>query len=140
MVKCLGKLTIIGLDNGLSPGRHRAIIWTNTEILLIGPLGTHFSEILIEIVIFSFKKCIWKYRQEIGGYFVSTSMCEHRSMSAFPIFVPVELSHVYPVRATIKIPVQENWAAESFVVLWELRTNMNNATSYSTEQNKFTYS
>ena len=45
------KLTIIGSDNGLSPGRRQAIIWTNagTCILLIGPLGTNFSEILIEI-------------------------------------------------------------------------------------------
>ena len=37
---------IIGSDNGLSPGRHQAIIWTNTGILLIRPLGTNFSEIL----------------------------------------------------------------------------------------------
>ena len=25
---CVGKLTIIGSDNGLSPGRHQVIIWT----------------------------------------------------------------------------------------------------------------
>ena len=53
---CVVKLTIIGSDNGLSPGRRQAIIWTNAGILLIGPLGTNFSEILIEIHIFSFKK------------------------------------------------------------------------------------
>ena len=53
---CIGKLTIIGSDNGLSPGRRQAIIWTNVGILLIGPLGTNFSEILIEILTFSFKK------------------------------------------------------------------------------------
>ena len=53
---CVGKLTIIGSDNGLSPGRRQAIIWTNAEILLIGPLGTNFSENLIGIQIFSFKK------------------------------------------------------------------------------------
>ena len=46
---CINKLTIIGSDNGLSPGRRKAIIWTNAGILLIGPLGTNFSEILIEI-------------------------------------------------------------------------------------------
>ena len=45
---CIGKLTIIGSDNGLSPGRRQAIIWTNAAILLIGPLGTNFSEILNE--------------------------------------------------------------------------------------------
>ena len=31
-------LTIIGPDNGLSPGRRKAIIWTNASILLIEPL------------------------------------------------------------------------------------------------------
>ena len=30
-------LTIIGSDGGLWPGGHQAIIWTNAEILLIGP-------------------------------------------------------------------------------------------------------
>ena len=49
-------LTIIGADNGLSPGRRQAIIWTNAGILLIEPLGTNFSEILIRIKIFSFNK------------------------------------------------------------------------------------
>ena len=53
---CVGEITIIGSDNGLSPCRHQAIIWTNTGILLIGPLVTNFSEILIGIQTFSFKK------------------------------------------------------------------------------------
>ena len=53
---CIGNLTIIGSNNGLSPGRRQAIIWTNGGILLIGPLGTYFSEILIRIQTFSFKK------------------------------------------------------------------------------------
>ena len=57
---CVGKLTIIGSDNGLSPGRRQAIIWTNAGISLIGPLGTNFSEILIEILTFSFKKMYLK--------------------------------------------------------------------------------
>ena len=43
---CVSKQTIIGSDNGLSPGRRQAIIWTNAGILLIGTLGTNFSEIL----------------------------------------------------------------------------------------------
>ena len=53
---CVGNLTIIGSDNGLSPGRRQAIIRTNAVILSIGPLGTNFSEILIKIITFSFKK------------------------------------------------------------------------------------
>ena len=47
---------IIGSDNDLSPVRRQAIIWTNAGILLIGPWGTNFSEILIGIQTFSFKK------------------------------------------------------------------------------------
>ena len=53
---CVMKLIIIGSDNDLSPGRCQAIIWTNAVILLIGPLGTNFSEISMEIHISSFKK------------------------------------------------------------------------------------
>ena len=51
----VSKLTIIGSDSGLSPGRHHAIIWPNAGLLLIGPLGTNFNEIIKEIHIFSFK-------------------------------------------------------------------------------------
>ena len=57
---CVSKLTIIDSDNGLSPGRRQAIIWTNAGILLIGPLGTNFSEILNKIYTFSFKKMYLK--------------------------------------------------------------------------------
>ena len=53
---CVGNSTIIGPDNGLSPGGRQAIIWTNAGILLIGPWGTNFSEILIGIQTFSLKK------------------------------------------------------------------------------------
>ena len=53
---CVSNLTIIGSDNSLSPDRRQAIIWTNAELLLIGPSGTNFCEILIRIDTFSFKK------------------------------------------------------------------------------------
>ena len=53
---CVSKLTIIVSDNGLSPGRRQVIIWNNVGILSIGLLGTNFSEFLIEILTFSFKK------------------------------------------------------------------------------------
>ena len=52
----VSNLTIIGSDNGLAPGRRQAIIWTNAGMLLIGPLGINFSEILIKIQTFSSKK------------------------------------------------------------------------------------
>ena len=53
---CVGKLIIIGLDNGLSPDRRQAIIWTNVGLLSIGPLQTYFSENLIKIQQFSLNK------------------------------------------------------------------------------------
>ena len=52
----VSKLTSFGSHNGLSPVQRQAIIWTNAGILLTWPLGTNFSEILIKIVAFSFKK------------------------------------------------------------------------------------
>ena len=53
---CVSKITIFGSDNGLSPDRRQAIIWTNAGILLIGPLRTNLSEMFIEIHTVSFKK------------------------------------------------------------------------------------
>ena len=53
---CVANLTTIDSDNGLSPGRRQAIVWTNVGILLIEPLGTNFSDILIEVITFSVKK------------------------------------------------------------------------------------
>ena len=74
LVHC-DKKTIIGSDNGLSPGRRQVIIWTNAGIMLIGP-SANFSEILIEIYTIHFhsRKCIWKYHLENGGHLVSASM------------------------------------------------------------------
>ena len=63
-------------DNGLSPGRHQAITWTNAGMLLIVPLGTNFSEILVEIYVFFIKKTYLNCRQEIGDDFVLASMCK----------------------------------------------------------------
>ena len=52
----LSKQTSIGSDNGLLPDRRQTIIWTSARILLTGPSGTDFSEILIKTHTFSFKK------------------------------------------------------------------------------------
>ena len=64
---CVSYWTIIGSDNGLSPGRRQALIWNHTRILLIRNLGTNFSEILSEIHTLWFKKMhlkmsSWKWR------------------------------------------------------------------------------
>ena len=61
---CVSNLTIIGSDNGLSPGRCQAIIWTNPGILLF----------LIRIQTFSLRKCTWKCRLRNGVHFISASM------------------------------------------------------------------
>ena len=53
---CIGKLIIIGSNNGLSHGGHQTIIWTTPGILLIGPLGTNLSDILMGIRTFSSMK------------------------------------------------------------------------------------
>ena len=55
-----GNLTIIGSDNGLSPGGCQTTVWTNVGKLLIWPLGTNFSELLFEILVHS-RKCICPY-------------------------------------------------------------------------------
>ena len=57
---CFGNLTTICSDNDLLPGRCQAIIWTNAAILLIVPLWSSFSGILIKIQTFSFKKMHFK--------------------------------------------------------------------------------
>ena len=60
----------IGTDNGLLPIQRLAIIYTNTGLLLIGPLGTNFSEIAIKIQNFSFMKMHLKYHLWSRGHFV----------------------------------------------------------------------
>ena len=71
---CVSKLTIIGSDNVLSPGRRQAIIWTNAGILLIRTARSNFSEILGEIHSFSFSKMRLKMLSGNGVYLVSASM------------------------------------------------------------------
>ena len=75
---CVSKVTIIGSDSGLSPGRCQAIIWTNAGILLIRTLGASFNEMLSELIWFSFKKMglktsSAKWRQFCLGLNVLTS-------------------------------------------------------------------
>ena len=86
---CVSTLTIIGSDNGLSPGRRQAIIWNNTGLLLIEPLGTNFSEISIGIQRFSFKKmhlnmssAIW--RPFCLGLNVLTRPPRHKGLTTDP--------------------------------------------------------
>ena len=61
--------------NGLSPGRHQDIIWTNAGIMLIQTLGRNFSEILCEICTFSFKKMHLKMSSAKWLQVVSAWIC-----------------------------------------------------------------
>ena len=56
---CIGNQTISS-DNGLLPSWRQSIIWTNAGILSVRTLGKNFSEFLIKIHIFSFKKMFLK--------------------------------------------------------------------------------
>ena len=74
---CVSKLTIIGSDNGLSPGRRQAIIWTNAGLLLIRTLETHFTGFWSEVNTFSLRKMrlivpSWKWRPFCLGLNVLT--------------------------------------------------------------------
>ena len=78
MYMCVGSLTIISLDYGLSTGRYQATIWTNVYInnmciwtiwmLLIGAFRTNFSNISIEIRKVHSAKCISKRRLRNCGH------------------------------------------------------------------------
>ena len=77
---CVSNLTIIGPDNGLSPGPCQAIIRTNAGILLIEPLWTNFSEISIKIHTFSInemhlKMSSGKWRPFCLGLNVLNAVC-----------------------------------------------------------------
>ena len=94
---CVGKITIIVSDNGLSPGRRQSIIRTNAGLLLIGPLGTNFSEILIEILTFSFKKMRFKVssakrRPFCLGLNVLKSTQDHRHVGS-TLQILIDISH-----------------------------------------------
>ena len=101
---CVGKLTSIGSDNGLSPGRRQAIIWTNAAILLIGPLGTNFRDILIEMQTFSLKKICLKM-----------SSAKYRS---FCLCLDVLMVWSYGIYYHINGPVQD--CGNSSVIAMEL--------------------
>ena len=70
---CIGHLTTIGSDNGLSPGRHQSFIWTNVGVLFIRTLGTNISENLNQIHFHS-RKCIWKCPLRNGSHFTLAPM------------------------------------------------------------------
>ena len=68
------EISIIGSDNGLSPDRHQAIIWTNADLLFLGSKGTNSMKFEWKFETFHSRKCVWKCHLRNGGQFVSASM------------------------------------------------------------------
>ena len=102
---CVSKQTSIDSDNVLSPGRCQAIIWTKAAILLIGPLGTNFSEISIEIHILSFKKMHLKMSSGKWQPFC------HGLNELYTGFIELVLLHMW-IQSYL-----------SYLFLWELRAD-----------------
>ena len=79
---CVGNLTIIGSDNGLSPGWRQAITWTNVGILLITPSNKLQWNVNRNSYIFiqenPFEYDIWKM-----GAILSRPQC----VNMFPVLV-----------------------------------------------------
>ena len=79
---CVSKLSIIGSDNGLSPGRRQAIIWTSAGILLTGTLGTKFSagnlnrNLYIFIQEHAFENIVWKMATILSRSQCVKGICE----------------------------------------------------------------
>ena len=68
---CVGNLNTIGSDNGLSPGRRGAIIWTNVGMFLIRLLVKFY----LKFIHFHSREYIRNCRPRYYGHFVSASMC-----------------------------------------------------------------
>ena len=106
---CVGNLTIIGSDNGLSPGRRQAIIWTNAGILLIGPWGTNFSEILIGINTFSFKKIHLNMSSAKWCPFcLGLNVLNLYSILALPSTSDDPIGHIYTTYCGLLMPYGDN--------------------------------
>ena len=108
---CVSRLTITGSDNGLSPGRRQAIIWTNAGILLFGPLGANFSENLIEILTFSFTKVRLKVSSAkwrpfcLGLNVLNLKICSNSSARAqIKINLDCIKSKIYSFKAGASFP------------------------------------
>ena len=111
---CVSEIIIIGSDNGLSPGRRQAIIWTNAGILLNGPLGIYFNEIVIEINTFYSRKCIWKCHLRNGGtlvrywntVYIHTAHCKimHQGGVSILKILPSQNRDPHDKNKTVSIP------------------------------------
>ena len=97
---CVSKLTIIGSDNGLSPGRRQAIIWTNAGRLWIRTVGTNLSEIhTFSLKKNAFENVVWEM-----AAILSRPQCVNIYTIAIG-FVCFVLSRLYYINSPFETPV-----------------------------------
>ena len=109
---CIGKITIIGSDNSLAPGRRQAMIWTNAGILLIGPLGTSFGDILIKTQTFSMKKIRLKMSStKCSPFLHSLNVLNLQAINAtMNTNPPTHKCPIRSLRCLIHVTVTSQWA------------------------------
>ena len=111
----ISKLTIISLDNGLSPGRRQAIIWTNVGILLIGPFQWNLNQNLyIFIQENAFENVIRKLRAILYQL-----QCVNKSIQLLHIDVP-------PLKWIDKLHMGTHWHISQTSI--DLAININQTT------------
>ena len=118
---CVYNRTTIGSDNGLSPGRRQAIVSTNVGILTNRFLETNFSEILFEILIFSFKKMEFKRSSvkwrsfRLGLSWLVYVLCVFHSCSQDYICVDIDPTEASNIGYSAKTHLKFNSREISFV-------------------------
>ena len=125
---CVSKLTIIGSDNGLLPGRCQAIIWTNPGLLLKRTLGTNFSEILREILTFSFKKMQLKISSgKCQPFCLSLNVLTHKKYSYTIINESASFVYIKDLNLVITVPADDlapNGARSSAGIVMIIKSDM----------------
>ena len=114
---CISKLNMVGSDNGLLPGQQQAIIWTNTGILSIWVLGTKFSEMLVKIQMFSFKKMHLKMLS-VKWRPLARPQCVKKTISADGAFISLYSGRCIMCR--ISICMEPWYATSSHSRLWHI--------------------
>ena len=120
---CIGSSTIIDSDNGLSPRQRQAIIWTSAGMLSIWPSRTKFSEILIGIQTFSFKKMHLKMSSAKWRLGLNVLINAHGLVMLFVhypeihvIYLPISVIFLTRHQAII-------WTSAGILLIWPPGTN-----------------
>ena len=80
--------TIIGSDNGLSPGRHQAIVWTNVGIYLIQGNTSAHGQWIIYMYLYIYIDREMKMSLKQHGHFATNGF-------VFPFFRQMLINHSY---------------------------------------------